>query len=66
MDGGWERRGGWQSIGTDGEPILIEVNLTYGGLSTHLLSNGPLFGDMTPEILKRVYGKRAKWTRIIY
>ena len=48
------------AIGTDGEPILIEVNLTYGGLSTHLLSNGPLFGDMTPEILERVYGKRDK------
>ena len=48
------------AIGPDGEPILIEVNLTYGGLSTHLLSNGPLFGDMTPEILERVYGKRTK------
>ena len=46
------------AIGPDGEPILIEVNLTYGGLSTHLLSNGPLFGDMTPEILERVFGKR--------
>ena len=45
------------AIGTDGEPILIEVNLTYGGLSTHLLSNGPLFGDMTPEILSLVYNK---------
>lgn len=46
------------AIGTDGEPILIELNLTYGGLSTHLLSNGPLFGDRTPEILSRVYHKR--------
>lgn len=47
------------AIGVDGEPILIEANLTYGGLSTHLLSNGPLFGDMTPEILDRVYhGKK--------
>lgn len=43
------------AIGTDGEPILIEANLTYGGLSTHLLSNGPLFGDMTPDILDRVF-----------
>ena len=48
------------AIGVDGEPILIEVNLTYGGLSTHLLSNGPLFGERTPEILSRVYGKRTK------
>ena len=48
------------AIGVDGEPILIELNLTYGGLSTHLLSNGPLFGDMTPDILDRVYNKRPK------
>ena len=48
------------AIGTDGEPILIEFNLTYGGLSTHLLSNGPLFGDMTPDILARVYAKPKK------
>jgi hypothetical protein len=47
------------AIGVDGEPILIETNLTYGGLSTHLLSNGPLFGDMTPDILDRVFrGKK--------
>ena len=48
------------AIGPDGEPILIELNLTYGGLSTHLLSNGPLFGDRTPEILSRVYHKNTK------
>lgn len=48
------------AIGPDGEPILIELNLTYGGLSTHLLSNGPLFGDRTPEILSRVYHKNSK------
>ena len=47
------------AIGQDGEPILIELNLTYGGLSTHLLSNGPLFGDRTPEILARVYNKHT-------
>ena len=43
------------AVGADGEPVLIEVNLTDGGLSTHLLSNGPLFGDKTPDILARVY-----------
>ena len=47
------------AIGTDGEPILIEINLTYGGLSTHLLSNGPLFGERTPEILSRVYHQKT-------
>ena len=48
------------AVGEDGEPVLIEVNLTDGGLSTHLLSNGPLFGDRTEEILARVYHKKRK------
>ena len=48
------------AIGEDGEPLLVEVNLTDGGLSTHLLSNGPLFGDMTPDILDRVYHSGKK------
>ena len=43
------------AVGEDGEPILIEVNLTYGGLDIHQLCNGPIFGDMTEEILSTVY-----------
>lgn len=39
------------SVGKDGEPILIEVNLTYGGISIHQMTNGPIFGEMTEEIL---------------
>ena len=42
------------SVGIDGEPILIEVNLTYGDLSIHQTTNGPIFGDMTEEILHDV------------
>ena len=43
------------AIDTEGEPVLIEVNLTYGGVLVHQLCNGPIFGDMTEEILSRVY-----------
>lgn len=43
------------TIGPDGEPILIEVNLTYGGVVIHQLCNGPIFGEMTDEMLKRIY-----------
>lgn len=45
------------AIGEDGEPVLIEVNLSYGEVSFHQLNNGPLFGDDTKEILDEVFGK---------
>ena len=46
------------AVGPDGEPILIEVNLTYGGVLVHQLCNGPIFGDKTEDILSRVYHKK--------
>jgi len=50
------------AIGEDGEPILIEANLTYGELDFHQLCNGPIFGDMTmtQKILSTVYCHRNK------
>lgn len=42
-----------------GDPVLIEANLHRGGLDIHQLCNGPLFGEDTEEILKKVFcGKR--------
>ena len=43
------------AIGEDGEPILIEANLYYGGCNVHQLSNGPIFGDMTEDILRYLF-----------
>ena len=43
------------AIGEDGEPILIEVNLTYGGVVIHQLCNGPIFGDLTERVLNEIY-----------
>jgi len=43
------------AVGEDGEPILIEVNLTYGGVVIHQLCNGPIFGDLTEKVLDRIY-----------
>lgn len=43
------------AIGADGEPILIEVNLTYGGVTIHQMCNGPILGDKTRDILTRIY-----------
>lgn len=43
------------AIGPDGEPILIEVNLTYGGVDHHQINNGPIFGELTEKVLKQVF-----------
>ena len=43
------------SVGEDGEPILIEANLYYGGCNVHQLCNGPIFGDMTEEVLRYLF-----------
>lgn len=43
------------AIGANAEPILIEVNLTYGGVNMHQMCNGPVFGDLTEKVLSRVY-----------
>lgn len=47
-------------IATDenGQPIMIEANLTNGELDFHQLCNGPLFGDDAPKILKKVFSKK--------
>ena len=51
------------AIGEDGEPVLIEAN--YGGaIWMHQLVTGPLFGDLTEEVLdmyllKKFYRIRA-------
>ena len=36
------------------EPIMIEINLSWCGLNSHQLHNGPLFGEKTTEILDKV------------
>lgn len=36
------------------KPVLIEVNLAYGGLFFHQIANGPVFGDITKQIIDTV------------
>lgn len=43
------------AIGEDGRPILIEFNITYGQMDFHQLCNGPIFGDLTDEVLDDVF-----------
>lgn len=43
------------SINEQGEPVLIEANFRYGGVTMHQLNNGPIFGDDTEKVLKEVF-----------
>ena len=45
------------AIGDRGEPILIEANLRNGECDFHQFNNGPLFGDLTDQVLKEVFHK---------
>lgn len=40
------------AISSQSEPILIELNLYGQGINIHQFINGPLFGDLTEELLK--------------
>lgn len=43
------------AIDEKGEPILIEIGTSFGGLNFHQICNGPVFGDMTEDVLKEVF-----------
>lgn len=47
------------SVGEDGELILIEANLRLGEVGFHQLNNGPLFGDLTDEVLEEVFVRKC-------
>lgn len=42
------------AIDESGHPSLVEINFP-GGLDIHQLCNGPIYGDMTEEVLKEVF-----------
>lgn len=43
------------AIGEDAEPILIEANFECGQIDFMQFNNGPLFGDLTDDVLNEVY-----------
>lgn len=45
------------AIDASGEPILIEANLRNGECDFHQFNNGPLFGDLTDDVLSEVFNK---------
>ena len=42
------------AIDTSETPILIEANFTGGQLDFHQLCNGPIWGDMTHDVLSEI------------
>jgi hypothetical protein len=40
------------------EPLFVELNISPQGITLHQINNGPLFGDLTEEVLLEVFGKR--------
>ena len=46
------------AVDKNAEPVLIEVNLCYGGADIHQIANGPLFKDHTEKVIKRVFHQK--------
>lgn len=38
-----------------GDPVFIEYNIGQGGIDIHQYNNGPLYGDKTEEVIKKVF-----------
>lgn len=53
------------AIDESGQPLIVEFNLTRGGIDVHQLCNGPLFGDMTQDVLKEVFSNSFTLNSII-
>ena len=47
------------TIDEKGEPILIESNLRNGGPFLHQYNYGPIFGNLTDQVLEEVFGRKA-------
>jgi hypothetical protein len=53
------------AIGEDGHPILLEANLSGGGLDVHQVCNGPLYGDLTHDVIAEVFNNSYTLNSII-
>lgn len=53
------------AIDETGHPLLIEFNASWAGVDVHQLCNGPIFGDMTHDVMKEVFDKSYTLNSII-
>lgn len=47
------------AIDEHGIPVLIEANLRNGECDFHQFNNGPLFGELTDQVLGEVFGRKG-------
>ena len=48
------------AVNEKGEAVLIEANLSLGGIQNRQSIQGPIFGEDTKRILDEVYGKESE------
>jgi len=48
------------TIDPDSNPCLMEMNLTFQEINFHQVNNGPLYGDLTDEVLSHVFRKNGR------
>lgn len=53
------------AIDETGHPMLVEFNLSYGELDFHQFCNGPIFGDLTEDVLAEVFANSYTLKSII-
>ena len=53
------------AIDADGQPLLIEANFSGGELDFHQLCNGPIFGNLTNDVLNEVFNNSFTLKSII-
>lgn len=53
------------AIDENGEPVVIEMNISYGEIDFHQYCNGPIFGDMTKEVLTKFKYKSYTYNAFI-
>jgi hypothetical protein len=45
------------TINPESQPCLMEINLNFQEVNFHQVNNGPLYGDLTDEVLTRVFSQ---------
>lgn len=53
------------AIDEKGNPLLVEFNLTFGGINFHQFCNGPILGSLRDDILADVFANSYTLKSII-
>ena len=53
------------AIDENANPLLVEFNISFGGINFHQFCNGPILGDLTVDVLKDVFSNSYTLKSII-